>query len=193
MRFPITVLLLAATLTSAPAWSAWTLDNTRSRLTFVSIKNNDVAEIHRFEQLSGHVADDGRATVTIALDSLETAIPIRNERMRDLLFDTAQHKEATLTAQIDRAAIDKMAVGEVGELAGEGTLVLRGQAQPLTLRLQVAKVTPQLVVVASKEPLIVNAAPFGLNGAIEQLREIAGLSSIGHTVPVTFVLTFVAP
>jgi hypothetical protein len=47
-------------------------------------------------------------------------------------------------------------------------------------------------MVAATKPLIVDATKFGLSDGIEKLREIAGLSSISHAVPVTFVMTFVA-
>jgi hypothetical protein len=37
----------------------------------------------------------------------------------------------------------------------------------------------------------VDAAKFGLSDGVEKLREIAGLDSISHAVPVSFVMTFV--
>ncbi len=54
----------------------------------------------------------------------------------------------------------------------------------------VTKLSAGRFVVASLRPVIVNAAAFELAAGIEKLREVAGLPSIGGSVPVSFVLTF---
>ena len=100
MRYLTISLLLSATLATAPALADWALDNERSHLTFVSIKAKDVAEIHTFKEMSGTVDTDGKIAVNLMLDSVETLIPIRNERMRELLFETAKYKEAGVEAEL---------------------------------------------------------------------------------------------
>lgn len=174
-----------------PAMADWVLKPEQSHLSFISIKKQHIAEIHTFEQMDGRVAEDGQVTLTLMLDSVETVIPIRNERMREVLFNTADYQTATLSAKIDPSVIDGMQVGEIGQLAGEAVLSLHGQEQPLTMELQVVKVAPDVIFVASRKPLVVNAEKFGLDDGIEQLREIAGLDAISHAVPVNFVMTFV--
>jgi hypothetical protein len=62
----------------------------------------------------------------------------------------------------------------------------------MLLHMQAAKVNDSTVMVASSQPLIVDAAKFGMSEGVEKLREIAGLASISNAVPVTFVMTFVA-
>ena len=76
--------------TTAPAASIdanapWHLVNEESRLTFVSIKAGDVAEVHTFNTMTGTVTADGGATIEVSLDSVDTAIELRDERMRALL------------------------------------------------------------------------------------------------------------
>ena len=81
-------LMLCLTLLTQPALADWTLDNERSIVNFISIKNASIGEVHRFRSLAGSVSDDGAVRLVIDLDSVETLIPIRNQRMRELLFET---------------------------------------------------------------------------------------------------------
>ncbi|EIC21682.1 YceI family protein [Thiorhodovibrio frisius] len=186
-------LTLAAVLTSAtlPVAADWVLEPEQSHLSFISIKAKDIAEIHSFTQMTGRVDENGQVNLALQLDSVETLIPVRNERMREVLFKTTDYAQATLSAKIDPAVIDGMQVGDIGQLHGEAVLSLHGQEQPVTLKLQLAKVAPDVIFVASREPLVLDAEKFGLSDGIEQLREIAGLESISHAVAVNFVMTFV--
>ncbi|MBK1730228.1 polyisoprenoid-binding protein [Thiococcus pfennigii] len=187
-------LVLSAWLLAAFAGAAsadWSLDPERSHLAFVSIKAKDTAEVNTFKEMSGTVDEEGRVEIALRLDSVETLIPIRNERMRELLFETADYKEARLTAKIDGALLADMTPGEIATTAAEGILSLHGERQPMILTLQVAKVADDTLMVASVKPVIVEVAKFGLTSGIERLREIAGLESISHAVPVSFVVTFV--
>lgn len=183
--------LVLCALVSAPVQADWSLDPARSHLAFVTIKAKDVAEVNTFKEMTGSIAADGQASVALMLDSVDTLVPIRNERLRQILFDTADYKEAVLTARIDAARIKAMAVGEIAEITAEGSLSLHGQTQPMILVVQVAKVADNTLMVASAKPVVVDAAKFGMSDGVEKLREIAGLAAISDAVPVSFVLTFV--
>jgi polyisoprenoid-binding protein YceI len=185
------VVLLATALAAGPALASWTLDPQRSHLAFISIKAKDVAEIHTFEKMAGNIDDAGDVTVSMMLDSVETLIPIRNERMREFLFKTTDYKDATLTARIDPSIIEAMQVGDITQIQAEGQLSLHGEVQPMVLQVQAAKVTDDTVMVASVKPLVIDAEKFGMSNGVEKLREIAGLDSISNAVPVSFVMTFV--
>jgi len=174
------------------AVAGWSLDPARSHLAFVSIKSEDIGEVHSFTEMTGTIAEDGQVEVALMLDSVETLIPIRNERMREFLFKTTRYAEATLTAKVDPAVVAGMKPGDISTIAAEGVLSLHGEEQPMILSLQAAKVADDTVMVASTKPLIVDAAKFGMTAGVEKLREIAGLQSISNAVPVSFVMTFVA-
>ena len=97
-------LALACVATTARA--EWVLDNDASRLSFVSTKAGSVAEVHRFTSLRGGIDRRGNVAVAIFLQSVDTLIPIRDERMRELLFETATFPAArNLTAVIDPAVV----------------------------------------------------------------------------------------
>jgi len=75
------VLPLALALAAPAALADWQLDNGDSTLDFISVKKSTVGEVHHFKQLSGSITDAGQASVDIELASVETNIPIRNERL----------------------------------------------------------------------------------------------------------------
>lgn len=183
--------LLLLCLAGSPALAGWSLDPARSHLAFVSIKAKDLGEVHHFTEMSGRIDPEGQVRVAMLLDSVETLIPIRNMRMREMLFETTNYKEARLTAKIDPALIAAMTPGEIVDVSAEGVLSLHGQEQAMTLEMQAAMVSEDRIMVASTKPLIVDAAKFGLTDGVEKLRDIVGLSSISHAVPVSFVITFI--
>ncbi|MCR9267734.1 MAG: YceI family protein, partial [Alphaproteobacteria bacterium] len=119
--------LAVATACSQPAAQGdWTLDAEASQLNFVSIKSGDIAEVHHFSGLSGSVSEDGTAELVIDLATVETGIVIRNERMREHLFQTDTYPQARLTAEIDLAALYDLAPGDQTELTLDGVLDLHG-------------------------------------------------------------------
>jgi len=181
---------LAGVLSAPAAVAGWSLDPERSQVSFVSIKAGDIGEAHQFQEVSGQIDDAGQAEVDVMLDSVETLIPIRNERMREMLFKTSQYQKATLTAKVDPAQIDAMQPGELATVVAESALTLHGESQPLTLEMQVAKLDVDTLMAASTKPVILDANNFGLGDGVDKLREIAGLESISDAVPVTFVMTF---
>ena len=175
---------------AAPASAGWILDNDSSRISFVSTKAGMAAEVHGFEAVDGQVDEDGRATITIDLDSVNTAVPIRDERMRTLLFETAENPTATFAASVDMDAVNALESGQETAMVVEGQLMLRGMVVNLTIDMAVARLSDTRVLVASRKPLIINAGQFDLLGGVEKLREVVGLPSISPAVPVSFVLAF---
>mgnify|MGYP001806789320 FL=1 len=180
----------ALALGASPVLANWTLDPERSAVTYVTIKSTNIPENNHFKEMRGQIDATGQVVVTLMLDSVETLVPIRNERMREILFDTANYKEAELKARIDPKALESLAVGQIQRLAAEGQLSLHGQSQTLTLSMMVGRLDAKTLMVASTEPLLIEASKFSLSESIEKLREIAGLKNISEAVPVVFVVTF---
>lgn len=183
------ILTLSALLCLSEAGADWAIDNGQSRVAFVSTKAGNAAEVHRFGNLAGSLGNDGAFTVDIALDSVDTGIEIRDERMRDLLFQTERYPRARLSARLDMAQLEAIGPGEQGAVTTEAELNLHGQRANLTIDAVVAHLEDGSLLVSSEEPLVVSASQFDLLAGIERLREIAGLPSISPAVPVTFYLT----
>jgi polyisoprenoid-binding protein YceI len=189
----ISGLLMALTLLLAAgaAGAQWELDNDKSTVNFVSIKNDTVAEIHSFTSLVGYIDADGKVQLGIDLDSVETLIPIRNERMRELLFDTAKFPAANISAQVDPVILAATADGGVVTADLPITLSLHGIEQTLTAPVVVVGEGDNRLRVLTSRPVMVNAVDFGLDSGITALREIAGLKAISVAVPVTLQLVFI--
>ena len=184
------IVLLAALAIAAPAQANWTLNNDRSALSFVSTKAINVAEVHRITDLSGSIASDGQVDVAIGLSSVDTGIELRDDRMRDMLFETEQFGMASVSAKVDPEIFGKLGPGDSRQIIVEAVLSLHGVSRPLQIEFTVARSGESRLIATSARPVVVNATDFGLGAGVEALREIAGLPSISLAVPVSFVLTF---
>jgi polyisoprenoid-binding protein YceI len=170
--------------------AAWTLNNDASRLSFISIKKDTVAEVHKFSHLSGSVDDQGNAEVTIQLASVDTAVPIRDERMRDILFQTNLFPTASVTAKVDPAEFTGLVAGQFRNTETQITVSLHGQTKQYKAAVSVIKLRGGSLMVSSIYPIIVNAGDFELTKGVEELRKLAGLPAISTAVPVSLVLVF---
>lgn len=188
LQFLIFVLIVA----SAPSMAAWTLDNDASQVSFVSVKAGDAGEVHRFTQISGDLSNNGDASVVIQLASVDTLIPLRDDRMRELLFQTELFPTANLSANINMDVLNAIEPGESIDMTANLKLDLRNQQVELPAEMIVARLGDDRLMVSSRKPVIVNAASVDLVNGIEALREVANLPSISKAVPVSFVLTFEA-
>lgn len=185
-------LLLAVALCAgaSAAQADWQLDADASSLYYVTSKAAAVSELNSFGGLSGAIDAQGMATLGIDLASVQTNIEIRDQRMREIVFQTAQYPQATVSLQVDAAALDAMAPGSSTELEVEATLDLHGMSQSLPASLQVVKLDDDSIRIHNSKPLLVAAGSFGLAESVEQLREIAGLPSINPNVVVDFTLVY---
>lgn len=187
MRLLTAVVLLVV---ACGASAQWELDAARSRVNFVSIKNTSVAEVHSFTKLVGYIGSDGKVQLAIDLDSVETMIPIRNERMRELLFTTADFPSANVSAVVDPVIIAAAAQGGTVTTELGITLSLHGIEQQLTIPVVVVGEGDGLLQVFTAQPVLLNAADFGLAAGVAALQQVAGLQSISTAVPVTVHLVF---
>ena len=183
-------LLLGAA--ALPAQANWYLDGESSRLSFVSTKNANVSEVQRFLVLHGKVDANGLAEVEVELESVNSGIPLRDERMRKELFDVQTYPEALISAQIDLRPINDLAPGAQLELRLPLTVNLHGKQHAYNAELLATRLDDRRFQVVTLEPLVLNAGDFDLAPGLEALRKVAGLSAISLSVPVGAVLIFTA-
>ncbi|MDA9666581.1 YceI family protein [Luminiphilus sp.] len=173
-------------LISFPAWSSWEVAG-GSVVHFISIKNNAVGELSQFESVVGTVSDEGQVDIRVALNAVETNVGIRNDRMKELLFEVGLFPEAKITAQLAPSVVSATQGQTV-----ETTLAidLHGQVVNRTATLQVAP-NEQGLSVVSAEPILLTASEFGLESGVAALQRIAGLDAISRVIPVTVRLQLV--
>lgn len=184
--------LALAALLALPASTLadWQLAGDASSVHFVSVKKENIAEKHFFKNLSGSISDDGQAVLTIDLASVETSIPIRNQRMQTMLFETAKFAEATISTKVDVAKLESLRPGQTMSVESAMKLQIHGEEKTETVPLQVTALEGGKLMVATGAPIIVSAVEFKFLEGIDKLRQVAGLKSISPIVPVTATLVF---
>ena len=181
--------LTSIALLAGSAQAQWSLDNSASTLSFVTVKADHVGEVHTFDQLSGSIDDRGNVEIMVELASVNTLIDIRNERMQSMLFETNLFPRAMITGDVDLASFVEMSPGAFITAQVEFDLDIHGVSNSYNTELIVTRLANGVVASTSK-PIIVTAASHGLVDGVEALREIAGLPSISRSVPVTFNVVF---
>jgi polyisoprenoid-binding protein YceI len=171
-----------------PAAADWTIDGDTSALHFLSTKNSQVTEVHKFDSFNGNLSDSGKLNVEVDLSSVNTAIDIRNKRMQEMLFNVSKYATAIFEATLTDTMM-KLNAGDVVNGKVDGILTLHGQAVPTTFAVTVSQVDEDTLTVSTSAPTLIKAESFGLAKGVAALQEIAGLKSITTTVPVTFSVT----
>jgi hypothetical protein len=148
--------------------------------------------VQRFLVLHGKVEPGGLAQVEVELDSINSGIPLRDERMRKELFEIEKFPDAVITTQIDLRPINDLAPGAQLELRLPLTVDLHGKQHSYDAQLLATRLDDRRFQVVTLEPLVINAEHFDLAPGLEALRKLAGLSAISLSVPVGAVLIFTA-
>ena len=175
---------------SAGAQADWTLDGNASSFHYVTSKNAAVTEVNTISGLQGGINGQGLATLVLDLGTIDTAVEIRNERMRELVFQVAQFPSATVSVQVESTEIDAMPVGMPISGTYTASLSLHGMQQELSADLALVKLTNNTLMVSLARPLVISAAGFGLGEGVEQLRNLAGLTTINPNVVIDFSLLY---
>lgn len=187
---PAIRLLPLLALLSAAAHAEWTLDPQGSSLHYVTTKAGAVSEINGFDRLSGAIDAQGRASLVIDLASVNTAIPVRDERMRDILFKVADNPSATVSLNVPAEELQAMSAGRSSQRSIVAELSLMGVTETLDAEVYVTKLADGGLLIQNTRPILVSAQPFGLEAGVEELREVAGLNSITPSVVVNFALRY---
>ncbi|MES2825214.1 MAG: cellulose binding domain-containing protein [Pseudomonadota bacterium] len=179
-----------ASSSSISVGGGWQLSATESYLNFVTTKNAHTIEVHKFDSLSGSLTNAGVATLIVDLASVNTANTLRDQRLRDLFFETGLFPSAIATFNVDTAVVSAIPVGQSAVVDLAGTLDLHGVAALMSTKVLVQKATATRVVVQSVAPVIVKSADHNLTAGVEALRAAVGITSVSGIAPVDFVLVF---
>lgn len=166
----------------------WALDPALSNVSFGSIKNDYTGESHHFQDVSGTVSAEGAVEITLGLGSVETMIDIRNERMREFVFQNAP--TATITAALEMDALNALPVGGATTVETSGSLMLLGTETELDATFFVMRMSEDKVLVTTQGMLMLSTDDAGIDGSIDKLQELAGLDQITRVSPVSMRLFF---
>lgn len=166
----------------------WVLDGDASTVVFGSVKKDTVGETHHFSGLAGTVSADGEVSVEIDLGSVETWIEKRNVRMIEHVFMDAP--TATLSTTIDMSKLADLAVGGIQEVDIAGTLSLGAVSTHIEATMIAVRLSETRVMILTAEMIWVSTADAGIDAGIDIMKELAGLSGITRSFPVTLRLVF---
>nr|BFE90795.1 hypothetical protein GCM10020185_13310 [Pseudomonas brassicacearum subsp. brassicacearum] len=118
------------------------------------------------------------ARLEVELESINSGIPLRDERMRAELFEIKQFAEATVTAKIDLAPIQDLASGAQLELRLPLTVNLHGKQHEYNVELLATRLDERRFQVVTLEPVVLNAADFDLAPGLEKAAKPGRV--VGH-------------
>lgn len=183
--------LTAALIFSSISSADWILQEPSS-VHFLTSKNIHNTEIHSFKNFDAKIKSTGLAKLTIDLTSVDTLIEIRDERMVEHLFEVSRFGNASFEAEIPADVLKQASAGNSIRHELKGQISLHGELVSAYCDVMISQNIDKTISVNSLTPMILDGNDFNFIAGINKLRDMAGLKSITHTVPVTFNLTFKA-
>jgi len=168
----------------------WALNKEESAFYFSTTKNGDITEQHTIKNVDGEADFSGHFLIRLDLKSVDTGIEIRNERMKEYLFQVDTYPVARVEGSFRLGDLAEIAVGDAEDHDIPFTLTLHGVTQPMSAVIHVSRPEWATVVISPVNPIVIHAADFNLDEGIETLKGLAGLDDISHDVPIDFQWTF---
>lgn len=182
--------LLALTLSSSLAFASdnYFVDSEASSISFATIKKSYIVEPATISGIEGSVDASGKFSVTAPLSSISTGIPIRNQRLKDLFFETKTFPMVKVEGQVSMQDLDKS--GALLQQSIPATVTLFGNTKEVTLDMNVIKDDDNIFAFTYK-PIVISAATFSIpESNLKAVSETVGNIDISSTVPVNVSLVF---
>ena len=177
-------------------------DLAKSRITLSVIKDKDQTSpvLGKLSLSDGAVAlsaSPPSARLSIDVDSLDTGIPIRNERVRNLFFETSGVGWDTAELAIPSLGPDLVATlkakRHVEQATLAGSLKVHGKTAKVTLVVDATYAEDGRLSVKTSAPAEVHISDFGLNDNLRRLSSVCMHDSIDDLVKVEVSLEFAPP
>ena len=167
----------------------WQLNSERSAISYLSSKQATVEtplmfESNLFREFSGTI-NGTQVELVVELDSLDTKVPIRNERVAEHVFLSKQYPQATVSATVDDIEQLSYARKQIS-----ATLTMRGQSRDLQAEVIIERSDPQTLRIQTTTPVLVDANAYGMLDGFATLKQLVGLMQIPTTIPVSLNLVF---
>jgi hypothetical protein len=178
-------------------------DLDKSRVVISVVKDRDTANpvIGRFSLRDGAVSlassPAGSARLSVDLDTIESSIPVRNERLRNIFFetsalgwDTAEIVVPSIGSDVVRALGDKR---RIDSTKLEGTLRVHGRSASIAMVVEARYADDGRLSVRTTAPVEVRISDLGLTDNLRRLSSICMHDSIDDVVKVDVALEFAPP
>ncbi len=189
MKAPKFILSFIFILTT-PVLAALELDQNASKLEFISVKKGAIAEISHFNKFSADLSDSGQISFTIDLTSVDTHIAVRDNRIRNFLFETIRFPRARFQGSVPATIYAQLKSGQFVKTVIRGSLYLHGLQKKITVPVKIIQLANGQLNIFNTEPYLLYANDFGLIKGIKKLKSLAKLTEINTVIPVFFDLYF---
>jgi polyisoprenoid-binding protein YceI len=139
----------------------------------------------------------GTARLSIDLDSIDSGVPLRNERLRGVLLETGgpgwDTAELRITSIPESALVALREKRGVGGVKIDGELALHGVTAKVPFIANVSFGTGGVLLVKSAAPVELKISDYGLGENLKKLITLCKHESIDDVVKVDFSLEFTPP
>ncbi|CZF85710.1 YceI family protein [Grimontia marina] len=190
MKRMSSAILLAMSLSPSLALASndYALDSEASSISFATIKKSYVIEPANLSGIEGSVDASGNFSVAAPLSSISTGIPIRNQRLNDLFFDSNKFPTLKVEGQVSMEGLVKNSTQLQQAIPAKVTLF--GNTKEVTLNMNIVKSGDNIFAFTTK-PVIISGATFGIpKENLEAVSATVGNIDISSTVPVNVSLVF---
>ena len=168
--------------------SLWTAQD--STITFLSSKINkqlnSITEQSSFTANKSQLDAEGNFTMNIDLSSVKTNIGLRDQRLKDWVFETGQFANAEISGKVEMSAINKLQEGEAISLQQPLLINIHGKKINFNANLSIQRNMNNKITVSTRTPVILDIKQMGMTEGVARMVEVMGLSSIVEQVPVSF-------
>ena len=190
------VIILFCTFSYA-AVADWNLNKQESAITYLSNKILigslfSIYEQNQFMDIDGHIGKNGQVRLVVNMKSVDTKIPIRNERIMEHVFKVSEYPQAVITLEAGKQLTDigKMAASGVQVHEVQAELNMVGKTQMVAGEVTMTLLTPDKLLVQTVKPILLDTQGYDMGTGFEALKNIAKLFNIPTTIPVSFTLVF---
>lgn len=168
--------------------ATWLVNPKNSIIQFDSTKilktGKKVKESNTLSSVKGSIDPQGRFDIDIDLDSLETHIPIRNDRVKKYLFHTERQRYAKIRGELSPSNLQllKSFDGEA-TTTQKFTLNLNGVQLPVTGEF-IFNHKGKNTSIKSSKPIVLSIQDLHAESGLYKLIRLAGLDTISFEVPV---------
>lgn len=190
---PALLLMLLPALTAAA--DVWKLDGEHSSLSYLSSKMllgsfSTVFEQNHFRKISAEIQDDS-TRLLIDTASVETGVPIRDERVMQHVFESTKYPNAVVEVKLGKNFVDGLAVGAVEVREVRADLRIKELSHPVAAKLSITRIDDDRLLLQTVEPILVDAVKYEMRDGFKVLAGLVELFRIPTTIPVSFKLVFV--
>lgn len=163
---------------------------------FTSYKNETVAVLGYLRESFGVAEVDAagdplRVDMVLDINSLDTAVPGRNNRLLNIFFESMNPDYGTIEIVFDRfmTVVAEDIEGKPKAVTALGTLKMNGVEQEVSAELNITR-TGDAWLVKSREPVVLLISDFNFGNRVYDLMKACNHKTLGNKVEVNVELNF---